>query len=408
MVNSSGRFSTTIYPSPSCPELSQNAKRAADEALSRALVWIACITYLAGYAGYCFSEALGPVRYLVYAVPPILVISLMFASNSTGNKAALVFLVGYLWLASMWYLVGIKRVDFFLNEFVIMALIITCFVPMINVDIFQIRVVFICSIGYFALAYSLTEHGGVRLFQILESGTGSGMESGFDNHQGGLLGPIYAVFMYAIGAKIQFVLALVMSLLGGKRVGVIAILIGLAAVFVFRRAAILKQRHSRFLVLLGILVVINLAASNLIIIAEYLHSVFRIDVDIEEVMLGRYAIGSEMNRVMHHRPLAESLVGSGPGSANALATLVSDGTLKQPHNDWLRIRYDYGVVGSIIMTTFIAFVFSSSTTGAVIAVTNAVMMVTDNILIYLYYQIPIVLMLSYSAMRECRAKRQVN
>src|SRR5437879_8894451 len=40
------------------------------------------------------------------------------------------------------------------------------FVPAINVSIRQIRVVFLCSLAYFFLSYSLTEHGGVRLFQI--------------------------------------------------------------------------------------------------------------------------------------------------------------------------------------------------------------------------------------------------
>jgi hypothetical protein len=116
-------------------------------------------------------------------------------------------------------------------------------------------------------------------------------------------------------------------------------------------------------------------------------------------MLGRYAIGAEMTHVIENRSLMQSLVGFGPGSANALATLISGGGLGEPHNDWLKILYDYGMLGSILITVFLALVFSSSRIAAVIALTSATIMATDNVAIYLYYQIPIVLMVAYSAKR---------
>jgi len=190
--------------------------------------------------------------------------------------------------------------------------------------------------------------------------------------------------------------------------GVIAILVGVVALFLFRKAAALKEKRNRFIVLLVGLAVINLTASNLLSISEYLHQKLHISVHIEEIMLGRHAIAVEMAHDIDSRPLVKSLIGYGPGSANALATLVSDGTLKEPHNDWLKILYDYGILGSIIITVFIALVFSSSTTGAVIALTNAIMMTADNVVIYLYYQFPIVLMLAYSVMRESRASETAN
>jgi hypothetical protein len=379
-------------------------ERVADQAFSRFLVSIACVIYLAGYAGYCFSQLIGPLRYLVYAVPLILVTAVMGQRSSTSNKPAIAFFLTYVSLGSMSYLIGVKDMGAFARDFIIIILIIVSFVPAINVSIKQIRLIFLFSMAYFALDYLLTEHGGIRLFQILARGTGSGVESGFDNHQGGLLGPIYAVFLYAAGAKLEFLLALVMSLLGGKRVGIIAILIGLVAIFLFRRIAVLQKRRTRFIVLIIFLAVINIVASNLVTIAEYGHKSFKISANIEEVMLGRYAIGFEMTRVMDSRSLSASLLGFGPGSANALATLVSDGTLTQPHNDWLKIVYDYGILGSIIITAFMALVFSGSTTGTVIAIANAIIMTTDNVIIYLYYQFPIVLMVAYSARRECPAQ----
>jgi hypothetical protein len=61
-------------------------------------------------------------------------------------------------------------------------------------------------------------------------------------------------------------------------------------------------------------------------------------------------------------------------------------------------------LGSIAITTFIALVFSTSATGAVIAIASAILMTTDNVFIYLYYQFPIVLMVGYSALQESRAQ----
>jgi hypothetical protein len=380
------------------------ATSVADQALNRFVVSIACAVYLVGYAGYCFAESLGSLRYVVYAVPPILVASLMLQRTPTSNMAAMVYFLAYLSLAPLGYLIGVKDTDFFFNNFIIMVLIIVSFVPTINVGVEHIRVVFLCSVVYFVLAYSLTEHGGVRLFHILESGTGSGLEDGYDNHQGGLLGPIYAVFLYAIGAKIQFLLALVMSLLGGKRIGVVAILVGLASIFLFRKAAALKKRRNRFIFLLVALGVINIAGSNMFYLSQYTYESLSMSVPIEEIMLGRYAIGSEMARVIDSRSAVESLIGFGPGGADSLATLVSSGTLKEPHNDWLKIHYDYGILGSIAMTVFIALVFSTSATGAVIAIASAILMTTDNVVMYFFYQFPIVLMVGYSALRESRAQ----
>jgi hypothetical protein len=378
----------------------------ADGPISRLAISIACAVYLVGYAGYCFPSLYFPtlysLRYLVYTVPAILAVPLFFQGTARSNKAASAYLLTYLSLGSLGYLMGVQDTHFFLNDFIIMVLIIASFVPKIYVKVEHIRIVFFCSLAYFALVFSVAGHE-VRLLQILESSTGSGLEKGFDNNEGGLLGPIYAVFFYATGARLQFVLALVMSLLGGKRIGVIAILVGLVALFLFRRAPALKEKRNRFIVLLVGLAVINIAASNLLSISEYLHQKLHISVHIEEIMLGRHAIAIEMAHDIDGRPLVRSLIGYGPGSANALATLVSDGILKEPHNDWLKILYDYGILGSTIITIFIALVFSSSTTGAVIALTNAIMMTTDNVVIYLFYQFPIVLMLAYSVMRQSRA-----
>jgi hypothetical protein len=375
-----------------------------DEAFSRLVVSIACGIYLVGYAGYSFGDTLASLRYLVYTVPPLLVVSLMLQRAPMSNKPAVAFLLAYVGLASVSYLTGMRGGEFFVRNFTIIALIIVAFIPVIQVSAAHIRFVFICSVIFLFLAYWLAGSGSIRLWQMLQNYTGSAFDTGFDDNQGGLVGPVYAVFLHATGAKLQFLLAVGMSLLGGKRVGVVAILVGLVAAALFRNIRAFEQRRNRFVALLGALGVINVVASNLTSISEYVHQSLDIGVSIEEVMLGRFEIGSEMNHAMNTRPFVESLFGSGAGSADALASIISDGVLSEPHNDWLKILYDYGIVGSLIITFFMALVFSTSATAAVIAIASAIVMSTDNVLIYLFYQFPVVLMVAYSALQETNAR----
>lgn len=376
-----------------------------DETVSRFFVSIACGVYLVGYAGYSFGDALGPLRYLVYVVPPLLAASLTFQRAAVINRPAMAFLVAYLALVSVGALIGTTWGEPSLRNVIIISLIIFTFVPVIHVSATQISFVFFCSLIYLFLAYWTAGIGSIRILQMLQAGTGSAFQMGFDDNQGGLLGPLYAVFMYAAGAKLQFLLALLMSLLGGKRVGIVAILFGIAASIAFRNIAVLKQRRNRIAALLGVLGTINLVALNLNSISEYAHQMLGIKASIEEVMLGRFEIGSEMSRAMDARSLSESIFGFGPGTADALAARVTDGVLKEPHNDWNKILYEYGVAGSLLLTAFMAVVFSTSATAAALAVASAALMCTDNVLIYLFYQFPLVLMVAYAAPREVSVRK---
>jgi hypothetical protein len=373
----------------------------ADATVSPPILPIALGIYLVGYAGYSFEGMFEPLRYVIYLVPLLLIGAAMLQrSPMMSNKPAVAFLVGYLAMALISSLTATKGNEFYLRNFVIITLITLTFIPIVRVTAAQIRFIFICSLVFLILAYLQSGSGSIRLLRMLKDGSGSALEAGFDNNQGGLVGAPYAVFLYAIGAKFYFLLAFIMSVLGGKRVGIAAILVGIVATTVFRNVAALKQPRYRFLALASVLATINLVAANLTAISEYWHQILYTGVHIEEVMLGRYAIGQEIETAIATRPFIESLFGSGPGGADTLASIVSDGVLTQPHNDWLKILYDYGIVGSIAMTVLMALVFSTSATGSVLAITSATMMSTDNVLIYLFYQIPIALMVAYSARQE--------
>jgi O-antigen ligase/polysaccharide polymerase Wzy-like membrane protein len=377
-----------------------------DGVMSRQIAWIACIVYVIGYAGYCFSfnESVKPLRYLVYAVPFILVASPMLERIPRCNKPAEWYLLTYLYLGCIGYMTYVSDTDSFWNDFGIVALVILSFVATIDVDVRQIRFVFSCTAIYFVAAYVLTEHQGLRVLQLLETGIIARAPPGtaYDSDTGGLVPPIYAVFYYAIGARLEFMLALVMCFVGGKRISLLAVLVGLAAVSLFQRAPALNESRNRFLVLFAALAGINIVGANLPSIVEQGYWAIRPDAHIEEIMLGRQEIGSTMIEVIENRSWVEWLIGAGPGSANSLAGAITNGSVTHPHNDWLKLLFDHGVLGSTLITAFMALVFSSSKNGTAIALVNAVIMLTDNVAAYLFYQTPIVLMLAFCALQESR------
>ena len=155
---------------------------------------------------------------------------------------------------------------------------------------------------------------------------------------------------------------------------------------------------------------------NLNAISEKLYHSMNLQVSLEEVLLGRYRISSELTRNMEERSTFETLFGSGAGAANATATIVTDGTLTLPHDDWLKVSYDYGIVGSIALTIFLARMFSANAVSASLLLTSAIIMITDNVLGYLFYQFVLALMLgcvgefnrgvSTSALRSRWQRRQ--
>jgi hypothetical protein len=389
-----------------------SSRKLPDGAMSRQIVWIACIVYVVGYAGYCFNfnDSIKPLRYLVYAVPFILVASPLLERVPRCNKPAEWYLLTYLYLGCIGYIAYVSDTDSFWNDFGITALIILSFVPAIDVSARQIRFVFFCTAIYFVAAYALTEHEGVRVLQLLESGILARAPPGtaYDSDTGGLIPPTYAIFYYAIGARLEFMVALVMCFMGGKRISLLAVLVGLAAVSLSQRVTTLNENHNRFLVLLTVLAAINIVGSNLLSIVEYGYWAIRPEAHIEEIMLGRHEIGTTMIQVIESRSWMEWLIGSDPGSANALAGLITNGGVTHPHNDWLKLLFDYGILGSILITVFLALVFSSSKTGAALAVANAVIMLTDNVAAYLFYEIPIVLILAFSARQESRRSETEN
>src|SRR5258708_15417606 len=109
------------------------ARSVAVPAIGTSTVTTACLVYLIGYAGYCFSEALGDLRYFVYLVPPIIVAPLLLPHAARRNRWALAYLSTYTLVALLGYAWSEKGCQFFASNFIIMTFVIACFIPAIEV-----------------------------------------------------------------------------------------------------------------------------------------------------------------------------------------------------------------------------------------------------------------------------------
>jgi hypothetical protein len=363
------------------------------------VVSVVCALYIIGYAGYCFgsNDYIRQARYLVYVIPLVLLASPLLERVPRLNTPAIVLFIAYVLFGCVSYLVGRTDTAIFINDFVIIALILLCFVPKLTVEPRHIRTVFILSAVYFFAAYFLTENREIRLLQMLEGGTGSALHGGYDSDAGGLIPPLYVVFFHSVGARLEFLVAMAMCLVGGKRIAIIAALIGIVFLVLLQRVSAFDKSRNRAIALCLTLAIVNLVGANLPLIVDHVYAELRPDAHVEHIMLGRYHIGQEIMRSLGNRSWSETLAGAGPGSANELAGLLTDGVLGQPHNDWLKILFDYGILGSAAITILMAMMFSSSKTAAAVGLSSAIIMLTDNVIMYLFYQFPIVLMIAFCA-----------
>ncbi|MDX2307187.1 MAG: hypothetical protein NW216_03005 [Hyphomicrobium sp.] len=356
-----------------------------------------------GYPGLYLEGVLGQLRYLIYAAPFALIAPHLYMDASSVNRVATSGLVLYAASAFIFFVVNGGEVahNFWINATLI-PLAILGFVPDARAGRRHIELMFWVILVCSALSFMFSAHGSIRLLAILSSGTGTGLVDAYGNHEG-LVAPLFALFFHAVGAQLYALAAVAISVIGGKRIGLLALVAGLLVLYTLRRVRRLDRARSRIVLLLVALSAINAASVNMLQIAETFHRTLGLKVPIEEIMLGRHNLAREINRSLEVKPLLVQVFGSGPGAAESLAgDRLKNGAAYLPHNDWLKIRYDYGVAGSILVIIGMTLVFSTSAVAVALGITSAIVMMTDNVIIYVFFQLPIAVMLAYLRWGEGR------
>ncbi len=107
------------------------------------------------------------------------------------------------------------------------------------------------------------------------------------------------------------------------------------------------------------------------------------NINANALSLGRVAIAEPMWDRIYFAGFLDTLVGFGPGAADRLIQSVSESA--NPHNDWLKILFDYGYFGLITFHVIFYLMFPKTRLGTAIYAYSAVIFCTDNILIYMHY-----------------------
>jgi hypothetical protein len=137
--------------------------------------------------------------------------------------------------------------------------------------------------------------------------------------------------------------------------------------------------------------VINVASINLLALLDFAFGHLGLQITGEAFYAGR-GLGTEaLYASLRDKTFVQFLFGSGPGACDAAMISSSGGTMLT-HNDWLRIYYDYGIAGSFVFTACLASLYAFSRVTLVLGCAFAVLMSTDNVLIYLFVQFPIAYM----------------
>lgn len=99
--------------------------------------------------------------------------------------------------------------------------------------------------------------------------------------------------------------------------------------------------------------------------------------------LGRYQIALRLWADLDNGSPRQWIIGSGPGSSDA--TVASNSDLTNAHNDWLKILFDYGLVGFVVIHAVLFLNLARNRFGLMAYLYDATLMMTDNVFIYMFY-----------------------
>lgn len=209
--------------------------------------------------------------------------------------------------------------------------------------------------------------------------------------------PLGAVTLYFLHAR-QWGRALVACLLlflAFKRIAFLGV--GLAIGFDLVISRFLRVGAARALALMGV-VTLSLLALFSAQLFEWVSETLNLEsTSANSISLGRYDIATRLWRHLMSSPMGVWLIGSGPGAADAVVAATNP-DLNNPHNDWLKILYDYGVVGFVVLHTVLYRNLTENRLGVMLYIYGAAVMMTDNIFIYMFYH-PFVLLMLCTARR---------
>lgn len=203
--------------------------------------------------------------------------------------------------------------------------------------------------------------------------------------------PLGILFLYFAGARQwgRAALAFLLFFLAFKRIAIASAVLVLAIEFAL---ALLGQRRIGRLLAAVIVVTASVVSLYLLeIFAFVAHLLNDENLSANSISLGRSDLAAILAKGMHDSGLYHQLLGFGPGSADALLDRTVGSS--NPHNDWLKIYFDYGLVGFVGFHVVLYLIHPNTALGNRLYIFLAIVMCTDNVLIYVFYFVYLFLIL---------------
>lgn len=355
------------------------------------LVVLACI--LCVWIEFSDSNA----KYVIYGTPALIFLTFVYLSRGvlTLDRRALLALTLYLGLAVASTLNAGYR-DFFTTRDVLiiagyLMLMVLAIRPGIAVVDGALAIITL-GLGIEAANNGISTHVDfLRSGGILESS---------------LAFPAGLVFMlYVLNRRWgRAALAAIILFITFKRIAFVGVFAGLAMMAAF--AALGRTNIPRFAALAGVIL-----AS---LLALFMQDIFSLAADIlnmedmsaDSVSLGRAKFAQALWNELANAGAGQRLLGFGPGAADRFLLVMGHGD--NPHNDWLKILFDYGLVGFVVMHGVLYLIFSSSRWGRIFYVYTAILMITDNVLIYMFYYAFVFFLLHAGEVRSATGRGRAN
>lgn len=208
--------------------------------------------------------------------------------------------------------------------------------------------------------------------------------------------PAGMVMLYYIGQRQWWrgLLAFVLFVLAFKRIAFLGVgcVLGLELAMYF-----LFRRHVGQIVSTLIVVAISIIALYSVQIFELMATLRNeIGTSGNAVSLGRSDIAVRLWDLIDQAKFGHSLFGFGPGAADEVLHVSADILISNPHNDWLKIVFDYGFIGFVGMHVVLRLIHPNTNLGNTLYIYLTILMTTGNPLIYTYYFVTLFLIVNIS------------
>ncbi len=135
----------------------------------------------------------------------------------------------------------------------------------------------------------------------------------------------------------------------------------------------------------GFVVICSVTALYLFEVFEFVADTFAPEgVNANKLSLGRWDWATVLWDHIDSHGYSYKLIGFGPGASDQLIGL-HEGVETNPHNDWLKLLFDYGALGFIGGHVILYVTLARNSLGVMVYVYTAILMMTTNPIVYMFY-----------------------